>query len=67
MNATTTTRTFLISAMGLVGGETLHYNNTVFSVVTAEAGERYTRVYYAAAFGGMDFLVFKNTDMVTVS
>jgi hypothetical protein len=72
MAATTTTtqvHTFLISAIGLQGGETLHYNGHELDVITADASApgRYMRVYYVTPEFGMDWIVLRKTEMVVVS
>lgn len=70
MNANTTTpvHTFLISVIGLEGGETLHYNGRTWDVITSDSSlPGVVRVYYVTEELGMDWLLFRKDDLVVVS
>lgn len=65
----TAVHTFLISAVGLEGGETLHYNGTTFSIITADtsAPGSLMRAFYTTPDQGMDWLVLRKDEMITIS
>lgn len=65
----TPAKTFLISAMGLEGGETLHMNNRTWKIVTSDISVPgpYMRAYYELPEGGMDWLVLRKCELVVVS